>query len=102
MTTEPEIACTLDGASFADRLAWIRALFARHLRQRTQDGLKLHLTLDGEAAGDVDDLVRRERACCAFLAFEVTRAGDAVRLTIEAPEAARDSAGVIFSAFDRA
>lgn len=96
-----EIVCTLEGASFAERVIWIRALFARSLLERREEGLALHLALAPEAADDVDDLVRRERACCAFLEFEVERSADAVRLTIKAPEAARDSAGLMFAAFDR-
>lgn len=99
---EPDIVCTLDNAHFPERLTWIRALFAKHLRDRTRDDLLLHLTLDPAAVQDVDDLVRRERACCAFLDFNVQKSAEAVRLTIRAPEAARESADLIFSAFDKA
>ena len=87
----PPIVCTLGSGDFKDRIGWIRELSAKSLRSHRRDGLMLELTYDRPAAPDVHDLVRRERACCSFLRFDVRESADAVHLTITAPpEAAAD------------
>jgi hypothetical protein len=44
-------------------------------------------------------MVDRERACCAFLDFDLNETGDTVRLNITAPEEARGSADTLFEPF---
>jgi hypothetical protein len=83
----PSIACTLGSGDFKDRIGWIRELSAKSLRSHRRDGLTLELIYDTPAAADVHGLVRREKACCGFLRFDVRESAGAVHLTITAPEA---------------
>lgn len=96
----PPIACTLDTGSFKTRLAWIAALNARALTTSRRGDLSLVLEYRGEALPDVRDLVRRERACCAFLDFKLDERGDNLVLAITAPETARDAADMLFDQFE--
>lgn len=96
---QPEIACTLGPAEFQQRLAHIRELTRRALRERSRDGLRLTLSYDPGAAADVRALIEMERACCSFLDFELDEQVDHLLLTITAPAAARDSIEEIFSEF---
>jgi hypothetical protein len=80
-------------------MAWIAELARDGLKEHHRDGLALHLTYTRVAAGRVRKMVRRERACCAFLAFDVREDGDAVRLTVTAPEEAREAADMLFERF---
>lgn len=45
-------------------------------------------------------MVAREHACCAFLAFDLRQANDAIHLTITAREPAREAAERIFAPFE--
>lgn len=97
--TEPPIACTLQGGSYQERLAWIAELARDGLRSHSRRDLVLHLRYTAEVAGRVREMVRKEEECCAFLAFELTEAADEVRLTITAPERAREVADGLFEQF---
>jgi hypothetical protein len=44
-------------------------------------------------------MVRKERACCAFLTFEVREQAHEVWLTIKAPEDVRSTADALFEPF---
>jgi hypothetical protein len=98
LTDEP-IACALGAGDLVARLAWIAGLNRRALREVRRDGLRLELTYDVAARDEVLEMVRRERTCCAFLAFEVREDPHAVRLVIQAPEGARDAAEMLFAPF---
>jgi len=99
-STESEpIACTLSAGDFKHRVGWIRELSAKSLRSHRRDGLMLELTYDRSAAPDVHEFVRRERACCAFLGFDVRESADAVHLTITAPPEAQGAADELFAHF---
>lgn len=93
---EKPIACTLGIGDYKDRMAWIRALNKRALRDHARDGLALRLRYASDAADTVRELMRRETACCGFLRFELREAPDAVQLTITAPDSARDAAEMLF------
>jgi hypothetical protein len=95
----PPIACTLSAGDFVKRLAGIAKLNAAALMGRRRRDLTLELTYRVDAAAEVLRMVRGEQECCAFLAFEVRQEPDAVRVSITAPEAARDAAAVMFEAF---
>ena len=102
MTTQTEtgpIVCTLTPGDFKDRLAWIAALNRDALREKRRNDLRLDLTYAPQAAARVREMVEREQGCCAFLSFELSEHADAVRLSIAAPEAARDAADVLFEHF---
>lgn len=93
------IACMLGIGDFKTRVAWIREVNKRALRSHVRDGLALRLTYAVGSGDDVRELVRRETACCGFLRFDAREEGDAVRLTITAPEEARVAAETMFEQF---
>lgn len=48
------------------------------------------------AAERVREMVLKEKACCAFLTFDLHEDYREIRLTITAPEAAREAANALF------
>ena len=79
------IACTLTGASLAERAEWLRRLGAAALIDGRRMGDRLDLVFRSEAADDVRELVRAERECCAFLDFDLDDAAGRVGLKITGP-----------------
>lgn len=96
---QPTIACTLTGNSLRNRIAWIAQLARDSLRSYERDDLALTLRYSPDAVDNVREMVREERACCAFLKFELHECPDELLLTINAPEAARDVADDLFAHF---
>ena len=94
----PPIACTLAPGAFKDRLASIAALNKDALRKYERRDLVLELRYAPEARERVLEMVRNEQACCAFLAFELDEDENEIRLTITAPERAREAADGLFAA----
>ncbi|MEV1005689.1 hypothetical protein [Nonomuraea sp. NPDC050202] len=72
MTTAPDTA--------RQRLDEYRRLFARHLvgRERTGRGIRFRLRAEPGVEPWVRDLAAREKACCAFFAFDITLDGGQV------------------------
>jgi hypothetical protein len=95
----PPIVCTLAPEAFKDRLAWIAALNKDALRKYERRDLVLELSYGLKARERVQEMVRSEQACCAFLAFELHEAGNEIRLTVTAPERAREAADTLFEQF---
>ena len=93
------IACTLAPGAFKDRLAWIATLNKDALRKYERRDLVLELSYAPEARERLHEMVRNEQACCAFLAFELHEAGSEIRLTVTAPETAREAADTLFEQF---
>ncbi|WP_247512162.1 hypothetical protein [Bradyrhizobium sp. 157] len=93
------IACTLTPGAHQERLSWIAALNRDALRSHARRDLVLELRYAREARDRVLELVRKERACCGFLAFDLDERGGEIRLTITAPEAAREAAAALFEEF---
>jgi hypothetical protein len=89
------IACDLSGADDtpAERLAAYQALFERALLDRERRPGSVVFRFRGEQAA-IEDLARREAACCPFLEQRVEAAGEEVVWTIRHP-----SADVILDAF---
>jgi hypothetical protein len=96
---ESPIACTLQGGSYQERLAWIGELARDGLRGVTRDDLRLELSYAADVASRVREMVGKEQKCCAFLNFELTETSEEVRLTITAPERAREVADALFEQF---
>lgn len=96
---QPPIACTLSGASYRERLDSNAALACDGLRSRQRRDLTLELHYSAEVADRVREMVRKETACCAFLAFELAEGDGEVRVTVTAPEAAREIAESLFDQF---
>jgi hypothetical protein len=93
------ITCTLAPAAMAVRLADIARLTARHLRAHRVEGRTLHLAYAPAAAAEVARIVALERACCAFLDFEVEAGQDACTLRITAPTREGTDARWLFEPF---
>lgn len=93
---EPPIACTLDTGTLKDRLEWIGNLNARALLGSQRADRSLILEYAPGAIGDVQAMVAGEQTCCAFLAFAIDAREDMVRVTITAPETAREAAEALF------
>src|SRR5712671_496178 len=74
------VACSLGAEDYQRRLDWIGSLTREALRGHERDGLVLRLSYAVEARDRVREMVDRERACCAFLAFDLNETGDTVRL----------------------
>lgn len=83
---EIAIACTLDGASYRERIDAIRALFARALKASHREGNSLHLSFDAAARADVEEFVGKEKTCCAFLDFNLPADAKSLHLTITVPD----------------
>ena len=96
---EAPVACTLGAGDFRARLDWIAELNKAALRQHLREDLRLELTYAAEARTQVLEMVRREQECCAFLTFQVRDEPGLVRVTIVAPEAAREAAETVFEPF---
>ena len=93
------IACSLAANDFKQRSAWIHELARKHLRRSRRTPLTLDLTYEAQAAEQVREMVAKEQTCCSFLRFDLQEKPDAVRLTITAPEKAREAADVLFDHF---
>jgi len=98
-TGNQPIACTLQGRSYQERLAWIAELSRAGLRQHEQRDLVLELRYAPQVAEQVREMVRQEQECCAFLNFALDERCAEIRLTITAPEAARGVADLLFQPF---
>lgn len=96
------IACTLTSDDLQERLALIHALTAEALVGYDRDGLVLTLRYAPAAVERVRAMVASEQHCCAFLNFDVREQLDALRVTITAPETARDAADELFEQFTNA
>lgn len=93
------IACTLGAGDYQARMRWIADLNQRSLLGHRREGLTLSIDYEAGALADVEDLIRRESDCCAFLAFAVEQRPGSVRLIVTAPEDARPAADTLFEDF---
>ncbi len=78
------IVCDMTDAPDTDieRLAEYRRLFTHTAfigRERTAEGIRFRFRADPGLEAWVRDLAAREKACCAFFAFDITLEGDEVR-----------------------
>jgi hypothetical protein len=96
------IACTLTPGDLRERLGLIRALAADALLGHARNGLVLTLRYAPEAVERVRAMVASEQHCCGFLTFDVEEQSDVVRVTITAPDNARDAADELFEEFTAA
>jgi hypothetical protein len=93
------IACTLAPGEFKDRVASIAVLNKDALREYERRDLVLESSYALKARERVRDMIRNEQACCAFLSFDVREVKDEIRVTVTAPEMAREAADVLFDQF---
>lgn len=59
--------------------------------ERTQDGYRLRLARSEHTEGLLREFVRRDKACCSFLEFEVIEDPDELRLEITGPTEAQQT-----------
>jgi hypothetical protein len=100
--TTPEskpIACTLAPGDYLPRLAWIAKLARDGLLSAKRRDLVLELHYAPETADGVREMVRRERACCAFLTFDLRETSEEIQLMIRAPEEARGALAMLCGQF---
>lgn len=97
--TTVAVACTLGPDDFKTRVAALHELASRSLRRSRRDGLVLDLTYDAAELPEIENLVAKERECCAFLEFRLRLDAEGVRLTITAPQNAGPAADDLFAHF---
>jgi hypothetical protein len=92
------IACDMSTAQDTpgERFAEYARLFERALlrRERRADGVVLALGAGGGTLAAVEDLARREAACCPFLDYRIDATGDEVVWTVSNVSDGPDRAGV--------
>ena len=89
------IACSLSEDAATDRIErWRVALatFVTDSTRRAPGRLELRLVEGPDAAGQLVDLSRQEKACCGFFDFTVEIDADGVTLVVEVPD---DAVGVL-------
>ena len=93
------IACTLTADGMTARLALIDALAADGLLDctPTESGLRVRLRDTPEIDQRTRELVAAESRCCAFLDFELGRAGGDLVLDISGPEDAQPVIEMFFA-----
>jgi hypothetical protein len=96
---EAPIACTLQPGDYKERLAWIAELAREGLLDVSREDLRIELKYAPSVADRVREMVRKEQQCCAFLNFDLSEFDEGVRLTITAPERAREVADALFEQF---
>ena len=93
------VFCSLNRRDFKERVAWIAALNKQSLRGHTFDGGTLTLTYVRDALPQVEEMVERERECCAFLEFHLHAHDETATLTISVPDHVKDSADLLLEPF---
>ncbi len=92
------IACDMSTATdtMDERLRDYQRLFEQALlrRERRADAVTFTFNAAPGTREQVEDLVRREAACCPFFDFHVETAGDVVNWTTTNPVAGQDRAAV--------
>jgi len=92
------IACDMSAASdtLDERLLEYRRLYERALvrRERREDAVVFHFRAGGGTREAVEDLARREAACCPFLDYRVETVETEVIWTTTSPVAGDERASV--------
>ena len=94
------VVCDVSTAddSPVERLAEWQRLFGRMTgRERTESGIRFRFRARDGLQAWIEDLAAREHACCAFMVFEVTPAGDEVHLDAAVSE--NDDARAVLEQF---
>jgi hypothetical protein len=98
-TTLPLLACSLDADDQKQRLAdWSALLQEATRREAIPDGLRYTFAATDELESRVRALAAAEKACCAFLDFDIVPTGEALHMTVTAPPDAVTALHFIFRA----
>jgi hypothetical protein len=94
MPKELPVVCSLGAEDLEQRLAAIGELGAESLIDHRQDGGRhlLRFRSDSRTRERLEDIIRAERECCAFLDLTLEEAGDDLILSVAAPEAGQATA----------
>jgi hypothetical protein len=98
MTTDPQIACSLDATELPERLAEIAAIGKDSLLSVSPEGV-LRFRGDQATRERLQAIITAESACCSFLGFDLRDDAGALVLTITAPEGAEPLALDLVNAF---
>lgn len=85
--------------SLGPRLAWIRRVAEQSLINHELTGTTLRLMYRIEAQQELEQIVAKERACCAFLTYSLERTASAMQLSIHAPPGTEANAKWLFEQF---
>lgn len=96
-----QVACALNAADHAARIAWIAQLNATALDSCRRDGHRILLRYHPSAATRARELVRREQQCCPFLQFSTAQEEDAFVVIIDAPAELGAAADDLFASYTR-
>jgi len=98
------LVCTLDESGRMERAAEFRQLLERGLvsRELLPGGLRLRLRAAEGVEAELRDLIGREKRCCSFFEFAVSRKGGEIELEVRAPESARPFLEALFAGPDEA
>jgi hypothetical protein len=99
LSEEVPIACTLTSAGQAQRTGeWQALLAAATGREALPDGLRLRFPASPSLAGALARLAAAEADCCRFFDFTLQLDGEALTLTVRAPEGAEAMLADLFGA----
>jgi hypothetical protein len=93
------VACTLGAAELRERLGLITTLTRDSLMSYRRSDLALELRYPPDALDRVRAMVAGESHCCPFLDFALREEAAVVRVTITAPDRAREAADELFAYF---
>ena len=101
MSTHLPIACTLNSAELAKRVAAMREVGAASFVSAEVGSSRATLRFrpDAQTATTLRSIVAAEAECCAFLTLELTEGPDASTLAIHAPEGAEEVVRDLVAAF---
>lgn len=101
MAQELPVVCSLGAGDLEQRLAAIAELGAESLIDRWQGGGRhlLRFRSDTRTRERLEDIVRAERECCAFLDLTLTEGCCDLTLKVAAPEAGQATADGFAMAF---
>lgn len=95
----PALACHLNAGDHQQRIQRFAQLNREFLLESRRLELGLESVYSVDANGELRDLVRLEEECCPFLRFRLEPVPGAIKLSITAPESARDSIDVLIEPF---
>lgn len=94
-----KMACTLPAHEYSERMTWIANLNRQCLQSVDRTSRTLTLRYTSQSLPQVQELVKRETACCGFLDFTVDAAPTSVTLLIVSPADAEAAAQPLFDQF---
>lgn len=93
------IVCTLELAARGQRLSWIRRVTEQSLVSHEMSDQTLNLTYRADAYEELERIVNLERACCAFLGFQLTKDSSGCVLSVNMPNGTVEAAQLLIANF---